>query len=42
MDMDVENLCAAGYAERSAERQNSRTAWSVTTRPEATGTAHCE
>lgn len=24
MDMDVEGLCAAGYAERSAERQNSR------------------
>ena len=24
MDMDVENLCAAAYGERSAERQNSR------------------
>ena len=24
MDMDVENLCAAGYGERSPERQNSR------------------
>jgi len=24
MDMDIENLCAASYGERSAERQNSR------------------
>ena len=24
MEMDVENLCAAGYGERSAERRNSR------------------